>query len=135
MNPDVKQKWVEALRRGTIPEGMTEDLVIESKRNASSAPALLQKSVATLQSRGEQRDKPTGERSMGEIVKLFNTYTGQTISEADGWAFMIFLKMVRGKQGKFNEDDYIDGASYFALLGECESIARPVPTAMTAITT
>jgi len=34
---------------------------------------------------------------------------------------MILLKMVRGRQGNYNRDDYVDLAAYGGLLGECVS--------------
>jgi hypothetical protein len=71
--------------------------------------------------KAQLRDQPQGERSMAKTVATFNAATGHTLTESDGWKFMVFLKMIRGQQGKFNADDYIDGAAYFGLLGECES--------------
>lgn len=76
---------------------------------------------------GGDPDKPTmqgGERSMASTVKAFNALTGKNLTEAEGWEFMILLKLVRGRQGDFRMDDYTDAAAYSALLGECESINR-----------
>jgi hypothetical protein len=77
-----------------------------------------------MKQRAQLRDKPEGERSMATIVEAFNALTGKTLTEAEGWEFMLLLKMVRGRQGSFHADDYVDGAAYFGLLGECESKTR-----------
>ncbi len=85
------------------------------------AQKFLEEGTAALAQRAEQRDSEKGERSMKATVKAFNKVTGHKLSESDGWTFMILLKIVRGRKGKFHKDDYIDMASYAGLLGECES--------------
>ncbi len=90
----------------------------------SNAPTILQKGMEAMEQRAKLRDKPDGERSMAKTIQIFNAYTGRDLTESEGWAFMVFLKMVRGKEGNFHEDDYVDGASFIALLGECESVNR-----------
>lgn len=88
------------------------------------AHKFLEDANKVMKQRAQLRDKPEGERSMETIVKAFNALTGKTLTEAEGWEFMILLKMVRGRQGSFNEDDYTDMAAYSGLLGECESKSR-----------
>jgi hypothetical protein len=88
---------------------------------ADPAHTFLEEGAKAMSARAQLRDKPQGERSMESIVKTFNALTGHNLTEAEGWEFMILLKMVRGRQGKYNKDDYVDGAAYFGLLGECES--------------
>ena len=81
---------------------------------------ILSESKAVLGERAAQRDcKKTGERSMAATVAAFNALTGHTLTEGEGWEFMCLLKMVRGRQGDPRRDDYVDLASYGALLGEC----------------
>jgi hypothetical protein len=58
---------------------------------------------------------------MEKTVAIFNAWTGSNMTVENGWRFMIALKQAREVQGKFNADDYVDGAAYFALLGEDES--------------
>ena len=83
------------------------------------AHEILEEASSVLSERASQRDcGKSGERSMTNIVKTFNALTGHTLTEAEGWEFMIVLKMVRGRQGKARRDDYVDLASYGALLGE-----------------
>jgi hypothetical protein len=81
----------------------------------------LEDGVKVQKQRADLRDTPGGERSMVNIVKTFNALTGQKLTTAEGWEFLICLKLVRGRQGFFHEDDYTDAASYVSLLGEEES--------------
>jgi len=94
---------------------------MEQKVEQVRAPDLLAIARETLTERGVQRDcESTGERSMAATVKTFNALTGYNLTEDNGWEFMVILKMVRGRQGKTRADDYVDLASYGALLGECK---------------
>lgn len=92
-----------------------------------TAPAILALGAQALQDRASSRDQPGGERSMARAVDMFNAYAGgdRRMSETDGWMFMVFLKAARAVQGKVNEDDYIDGAAYFALAGESATRGGP----------
>jgi hypothetical protein len=86
-----------------------------------AATDLLETAKQTLADRGTQRDcATTGERSMASTVRAFNALTGLNLTEENGWEFMVLLKMVRGRQGATRADDYVDLASYGALLGECK---------------
>ena len=44
--------------------------------------------------------------------------TGLSLTEEEGWIFMVFLKLARSQQGEFKLDDYVDMAAYAALAGE-----------------
>lgn len=59
------------------------------------------------------------ERSMARTVATFNALTGHQLTEVQGWQFMATLKLARAQGGRLNMDDYIDGAAYMALAGEC----------------
>ena len=85
------------------------------------AHVFLEKAASEMKDRAVQRDSPDGERSMKTLVKTFNALTNHTLTEDEGWEFMILLKMVRGRQGNFREDDYVDAAAYSSLLGEFKS--------------
>lgn len=74
-----------------------------------------------MQARAALRDSPDGERAVETIVEMFNTLTGHELSEADGWKFLLLLKLVRSENGVYHADDYVDLGAYSALLGECES--------------
>lgn len=95
------------------------------------AYTFLEAAVKEMKDRAIQRDTPSdgakgggGERSMAATVRAFNALTGKNLTEAEGWEFMILLKLVRGRQGAFRADDYVDAAAYAGLLGECESTSR-----------
>jgi hypothetical protein len=70
--------------------------------------------------RGQGYDK-NQERSMARIVAVFNALTGLSLSESDGWTFMVILKMVRSRQSLTpHKDSLLDMTAYTALLAECE---------------
>jgi hypothetical protein len=82
---------------------------------------------AILCERGTTRDKPGGERSMARCVRIYNAMTGRDLTAADGWRFMLALKLARMSTGKYKADDYDDLSGYSALLAEearAESAAR-----------
>ena len=90
---------------------------------------LLSDAAHTILQRGVERD--TGgasqpqERSMAATVAAFNAIEGTNLDERQGWAFMQTLKLVRAantaRNGRFNPDDYQDGAAYAALGAEAAS--------------
>lgn len=78
-----------------------------------TAPDLLIEAADTIGNRSAERDNADGERSMARSVQMFNVWRGQRahspMSEADGWAFMVFLKLARAAEGKHRRDDWVDG--------------------------
>ena len=87
--------------------------------NPIIASNVTQLATDALADRAQQRDTPTGERSMARAVSIFKAWTGVELSEADGWRFMVALKQAREVQGGLHADDYIDICGYSALLAEC----------------
>lgn len=85
----------------------------------SKAGEILGIAYETMQERSQSYDAPEGERSMAAIVAMFNSLTGHQITEAQGWKFMVLLKLVRSEQGKDKIDNYVDACAYVALAGEC----------------
>lgn len=88
---------------------------------SSMAQELLLNAAQVIGQRGQERD--TGqERSMAAAVEAFNAIEGTALSERQGWAFMQTLKLVRAastaRNGRYNPDDYLDGAAYAALGAE-----------------
>lgn len=81
------------------------------------ANKILTNALIHLDRRSEQYDSPDGERSIAKVVLLFNSLTGNKISERDGWFFMILLKLVRAQSGGWI-DCYEDLAAYAALSAE-----------------
>lgn len=67
-----------------------------------TAPDLLIEAADTIGNRSAERDNGDGERSMNRAVQMFNAWRGQRghspMCEADGWAFMVFLKLARAYQ-------------------------------------
>ena len=93
-----------------------------------NAITYLEQSLHAIDDRAAERDTDS-ERSMATAVEAFNAMYGKDLTETEGWMFMVFLKASRAKQGDFRDDDYIDGASYFALAGEahCTESTNPSP--------
>ena len=87
------------------------------------ATHMLKQGAKAIQDRAASRDLPDGERSMRRAVDAFNGLVGgdRRLTEREGWLFMVVLKMARATAGRFNPDDYVDGAAYMALAGECEA--------------
>lgn len=88
------------------------------------ADGYLEQALDALRDRAATRDADDGERSMAKTVDAFNTIYGTELSEEMGWQFMVLLKMVRGSQGGFLGDDYVDQAGYSALAGEAAATTR-----------
>lgn len=83
-----------------------------------NASEILNKSAETLNQRGADYDQPGGERSMSRIVDTFNALTGSELTEAQGWQFMVCLKLVRMGTAADPTDSAVDCAAYAALAGE-----------------
>ncbi len=87
------------------------------------APGFLLEAADTIGNRASERDQDDGERSMARAVSMFNAWRGHEstypLSETEGWIFMVFLKLARAAGGTYKRDDFVDGAAYMALAGEC----------------
>lgn len=83
----------------------------------------LQSAMDVQKERGEQYDKPSGERSMGATVRAFNAITGNTLEESDGWMLLGLLKLVRQAQNpeKYHHDSALDYVAYASLYAEAAS--------------
>lgn len=90
------------------------------KDSEPKAVQILNEAVQIMAERGKSYDKSGGqaERSMPKIVAMFNALTGHELTPAQGWKFMACLKLARSEQGEHREDNYLDGAAYFAPAGE-----------------
>ena len=82
------------------------------------ADGYLEQAADQIRDRAPDRDSDDGKRTMAATVAAFNAIYGTELSEEMGWQFMVLLKMVRGSQGSFRADDYVDQAGYSALAGE-----------------
>lgn len=86
-----------------------------------TASSLIGMQADILQERGKERDTPNGERSMQHTVNIFNTITGHTLTEREGWMFMQALKIARN-QRKPSVDGFVDLANYVVLEGEAAKL-------------
>lgn len=86
----------------------------------------LQSAMDVQKERGEQYDKPSGERSMGATVRAFNAITGHALEESDGWMLLGLLKLVRQAQNpeKYHHDSALDFVAYASLYAESASEQR-----------
>lgn len=76
-----------------------------------------------MRERAATYDKPEGERSMAATVTAFNTITGHTLTEAEGWLLLQVLKDVRQWQRPgYHADSAEDCVAYAAL--KAEALAR-----------
>ena len=83
----------------------------------------LQSAMDVQKERGEQYDKPSGERSMGATVRAFNAITGHALEESDGWMLLGLLKLVRQSQNpeQYHHDSALDFVAYASLYAEAAS--------------
>lgn len=100
-------------------------------QTAHSAEQLLHKAEKIMTERGKQYDS-TGqnrERSMGRIVAAFNCLYGTSLTEQQGWYFMLLVKLAR-QETKPHADSMEDAIAYAALAGEAGFMqlgAMPTP--------
>jgi hypothetical protein len=87
------------------------------------AQEVLNKAKRLMDERGKQYDQPEGERSMLKTIHVFNTITGHSLSEAEGWLLQQILKDVRQWQREdYHADSAEDCVAYSAL--KAEALAR-----------
>ena len=65
-----------------------------------------------------EQDYGSPERNFELIANLWSTYLDTEISAVDVAMMMSMLKIARIKSGRYHEDNFIDGAGYFACAGE-----------------
>lgn len=83
-----------------------------------TASDYLNEADSIMKHRAALRDSSEGERSMITAVEAFNILTGHTLTETEGWQFMLILKQARAKNGDYHEDDYCDLVAYSSLMAE-----------------
>lgn len=95
----------------------------DEPKHPSLEPAVgfLGEAQEQMNARAKLRDTPGGERTAKKIAEVFNAITGHNLTEEDSWTFLIVLKMVRARAGKYNRDDFVDLAAYSSLMGESAS--------------
>lgn len=92
-------------------------------KSPSTACDFLSKALSLLEERGKDYDQPEGERSMGKTISAFNSITGKSLTESEGWLLLQLLKDVRQWQNpnKYHADSAEDCISYAALKAEALS--------------
>lgn len=104
-------------RSTSLPQTFAEPY---GEANVDQATDILKEAAECIGDRASERDTEE-ERSMASTVRAFNGMYGTELTEEQGWQFMVLLKMARAKGGEYRRDDFVDGAAYFALAGECRS--------------
>lgn len=118
---------------------MNRDQFITDHDRLPRAPDILDAARDAMRQRAEQRDHPTGERSMPRAIAMFNAMRAPQdrpgerlppspeLTERDGWLLMALLKISRAQGGKHTLDDYVDMAAYCALAGEAAEREADLP--------
>lgn len=105
-----------------LPQEIQDQLWPQPKESSfEPAVGFLGEAQDQMEARAKLRDTPGGERTAKKIAEVFNAITGHGITEEDAWTFLIVLKMVRARAGKYNRDDFVDLAAYSSLMGESAS--------------
>lgn len=86
----------------------------------TTAPQFLQSALSTLTQRGQDYDKPEGERSAAAVAVAFNAITGRNLTEAEVWLVLQLVKDVRQWQNpeRYHTDSALDCVAYAALKAE-----------------
>lgn len=90
----------------------------------TNATDILDRAAQHMEDRATAYDAPGGERSMAGTVEAFNALTPHSLTEEQGWLFMVLLKCSRCQQGDYRDDNYEDGTAYMSLMGEAASVER-----------
>lgn len=102
-----------------IPQESEPIVNAKAAMQLPSADSLLHRAADIMAERGKQYDS-TGqnkERSMGRIVAAFNALYGTSLTEQQGWHFMLLVKLAR-QQTRPHADSMEDAIAYAALAGE-----------------
>jgi hypothetical protein len=95
-----------------------ESTTLASPRK-TNAEHFLSDAASIMKERGKQYDQEGGERSMNKTIVAFNTITGHTLRESEGWLLLQLLKDVRQWQKEsYHKDSAEDCVAYAALKAE-----------------
>ena len=127
VNPGKVNKWTAQVEHWTKKVKEMESILQFIPRMAyqepmdktvKSAPEILEAALKHMQDRAVTYDNPEGERSIPNVVAMFNIATGRDLTPEEGWLFQVLLKIVRANQGDFKLDNFEDMVAYAALYGE-----------------
>lgn len=65
-------------------------------------------------------DPLVGMRCAAELKAVYRRYAGARTIEHDEAIERVFEKLGRIATGAYQRDNYVDGAAYFGIAGECE---------------
>lgn len=106
-------------RRLPTKEPMSIETVDEMQPSAAD---ILAASAKHMRDRASTYDRPQGERSMRQTVRVFNEFHGTALTEAQGWHFMQILKDVRlFTRAGYHADSAEDAVAYAALKAEAKA--------------
>ena len=84
-----------------------------------SAQALLERARGHMDDRASTYDTQRGERSVKRATDAFNSITGHSLKESEGWLLLQLVKDVRQwSRPEYHEDSAEDCIAYAALKAE-----------------
>jgi len=91
------------------------------KLGGLTAPDVLETSLSLITG---DRAKQNGamRENHRNIARLWGAYLEMPLKEEQVALMMVLLKVARTKQGRFNEDDYVDMAGYAAIGGQLADV-------------
>ena len=102
------------------------------EETSMEAPHVLQRAEHLIRQRGMEYDGASAdarERSMARAVSVFNELHDTGLTVAQGWSFMLILKLVRAFGApKFHQDSVDDATAYVALMAESMAMDCSLPT-------
>lgn len=92
----------------------------EPESTKQSASSFLEAANNTIGQRGDDYDKPEGERSAEAVATAFNAITKRNLTEAEIWLVLQLVKDVRQWHNpkRFHYDSALDCVAYAALKAE-----------------
>lgn len=122
------ERWSARVREAQEREQAAARLGARQKEPAPSAawPAAetLNRGAEVLDARAKEYETAGGERSAAAVARAWSGVTGREMSEAEAWLFLLLLKAVRLHTAPgVHNDSAMDGAVYFALMGESKGKA------------
>ena len=94
------------------------DAQLTKKLSPRTVEDFFEEAGAKLIERGQEYDRPAGERSAGPTAAAFNAITGRDLRPAEVWLILQIVKDVRQFTGAYHQDSAVDGIAYSALKAE-----------------
>lgn len=111
-----------------ISNPLSHNLIYEGMTLKESKRVEILKTASNLTSGDRDKAYGTPFNNLSIYTNLVRAYLGDrhanTLDAVDGSIFMVLAKVSRISYNKNHEDNYIDGAAYFAIAGECADILQ-----------